>query len=376
MTTPSCSTRRVPLRCSPPRTPSSTPDGRRRCETSSARGRASCERPTKSVASSNATSTTVPSSNWSRSGSGLSSLPTDRRRRDPRSARRHRRQRRGRPRGGPRRVTRPLSAAAERVRARRRVAVDPAADAGPLSFDADGVGRYSPEVESAVYYSCLEAIQNATKHGGHELHISVTLRQDGDQLQFDVEDDGAGFEAERVTGTGLQNMEDRLGAVGGRLTVRTAPGHGSGAQGAAPQPAPSRAGKLVSTGCAVSTMPTLLAAGRRPVRGCRRGVPSCRGGGKLLAIGSPEARSATHQLRRRSARRVPRHEEPTMREAKLGNDRSRPHSSAACSREPRLAAREASRARKASGRRSRLQREPATQLAMAAARCTAARCRS
>ena len=36
----------------------------------------------------------------------------------------------------------------------------------PLSLDADGVGRYSPEVESAVYYSCLEAIQNATKHGG------------------------------------------------------------------------------------------------------------------------------------------------------------------------------------------------------------------
>ena len=106
----------------------------------------------------------------------------------------------------------------------------------PLSLDADGVGRYSPEVESAVYYSCLEAIQNATKHGGHELHISVTLRQDGDQFQFDVEDDGAGFEAELVTGTGLQNMEDRLGAVGGRLTVRTAPGQGTLVSGRVPRP--------------------------------------------------------------------------------------------------------------------------------------------
>ena len=105
----------------------------------------------------------------------------------------------------------------------------------PLSFHADGVGRYSPEVESAVYYSCLEAIQNATKHGGPDLHISVTLRQDGDQLRFDVEDDGAGFEAERVTGTGLQNMEDRLGAVGGRLTVRTAPGQGTRVSGRVPQ---------------------------------------------------------------------------------------------------------------------------------------------
>ena len=105
----------------------------------------------------------------------------------------------------------------------------------PLSFDADGVGRYSPEVESAVYYCCLEAIQNATKHGGPNLHISVTLRQDGDQFRFDVEDDGAGFEAELVNGTGLQNMQDRLGAVGGRLTVRTAPGQGTRVSGRVPQ---------------------------------------------------------------------------------------------------------------------------------------------
>jgi signal transduction histidine kinase len=107
----------------------------------------------------------------------------------------------------------------------------------PLRLDADGVGRYSPEVESAVYYSCLEAIQNATKHGGPNLHISVMLRQDGDEFRFDVEDDGAGFEAELVTGTGLQNMQDRLGAVGGRLTVRTAPSQGTRVSGRVPQSA-------------------------------------------------------------------------------------------------------------------------------------------
>ncbi len=105
----------------------------------------------------------------------------------------------------------------------------------PLSLEADGVGRYSPEVESAVYYSCLEAIQNATKHGGPNLHISVMLRQAEDEFRFDVEDDGAGFEAELVTGTGLQNMQDRLGAVGGRLTVRTAPGQGTRVSGRVPQ---------------------------------------------------------------------------------------------------------------------------------------------
>ena len=104
----------------------------------------------------------------------------------------------------------------------------------PLSLDADGVARYSPEVESAVYYACLEAIQNATKHGGPDTRISVSLRQDGDQVRFDVEDDGAGFEPERVRGTGLQNMQDRLGALGGRLTVRSGPGEGTMVSGRVP----------------------------------------------------------------------------------------------------------------------------------------------
>jgi signal transduction histidine kinase len=104
-----------------------------------------------------------------------------------------------------------------------------------LSLDANGVSRYSPDVESAVYYACLEAIQNATKHGGPDARISVTLRQDGDQVRFDVEDDGAGFAPERVTGTGLQNMQDRLGALGGHVTVRSAPGQGTKVSGRVPR---------------------------------------------------------------------------------------------------------------------------------------------
>jgi signal transduction histidine kinase len=60
----------------------------------------------------------------------------------------------------------------------------------PLSLYGDGAGRYSPDVESAVYYACLEAMQNATKHGGPNPRITVTLFQDGDQVRFQVEDDG------------------------------------------------------------------------------------------------------------------------------------------------------------------------------------------
>jgi signal transduction histidine kinase len=111
----------------------------------------------------------------------------------------------------------------------------------PLSLHGDGVGRYSPDVEAAVYYACVEAIQNATKHGGPHPRITVTLFQDGDQVRFKVEDDGVGFEPERIKGAGLQNMQDRLGALGGSLTVRTAPGQGAvitGSVPSSPRPAP------------------------------------------------------------------------------------------------------------------------------------------
>jgi signal transduction histidine kinase len=105
----------------------------------------------------------------------------------------------------------------------------------PLVIDGDGIGRYSPEVESAVYYCCLEAIQNATKHGGPGIEITVKLREDEDELRFDVDDDGNGFDTDLANGTGLQNMHDRLGAVGGRLTVRAAPGQGTSVTGRVPR---------------------------------------------------------------------------------------------------------------------------------------------
>jgi signal transduction histidine kinase len=108
----------------------------------------------------------------------------------------------------------------------------------PPEIDAVGVGRYPPEIESAVYYCCLEAIQNATKHGGRGVHVSVALAEENGHLTFSVTDDGPGFGVGEVRGLGLQNMEDRLGAVGGRLMIATAPGRGTTISGHVPlQPA-------------------------------------------------------------------------------------------------------------------------------------------
>ena len=106
--------------------------------------------------------------------------------------------------------------------------------ASPPEINAVGVGRYPPEIESAVYYCCLEAIQNATKHGGRDVHVSVALAEEDGHLTFRVVDDGPGFAAGDVGGLGLQNMEDRLGAVGGRLRITTAPGRGTTISGEVP----------------------------------------------------------------------------------------------------------------------------------------------
>lgn len=106
---------------------------------------------------------------------------------------------------------------------------------GQLTIRATGIGRHPPEVESAVYYCCLEAIQNASKYGGPEAQVSVTLRENADELSFEVSDDGPGFDlSEAHPGTGLQNMRDRLGALDGHLSIVTAPGRSTLVSGSVP----------------------------------------------------------------------------------------------------------------------------------------------
>jgi hypothetical protein len=74
----------------------------------------------------------------------------------------------------------------------------------------------------------LEAIQNASNHGGQPVQVSITLRENADELSFEVSDDGRGLDpSEAHAGTGLQNMRDRLGALDGHLAIATAPGRGT-----------------------------------------------------------------------------------------------------------------------------------------------------
>ena len=88
--------------------------------------------------------------------------------------------------------------------------------------------RFSPEVETAFYYCCLEAIQNAAKHAGPDSQTTIRLRADSHELHLEVGDNGPGFDlASARNGMGLQTMRDRLGAVGGHTEILSTPGHGT-----------------------------------------------------------------------------------------------------------------------------------------------------
>jgi signal transduction histidine kinase len=102
-----------------------------------------------------------------------------------------------------------------------------------VEVTAEGVGRYPAEIESAVYYSCREALQNAVRHGGPP--VSIRLRHDGDVLTFAVRDGGPGFDVgARVEGAGLANVKDRIAALDGTVTIASAPGRGTLVAGRVP----------------------------------------------------------------------------------------------------------------------------------------------
>ena len=106
----------------------------------------------------------------------------------------------------------------------------------PVLVEADQVGRYPQDTESAVYFCTLEALQNVAKHA-RASQATVRLSGSGQGLEFSISDDGAGCPATGMRhGSGLQGMSDRLAAHGGTLDVRSQPGRGTTIIGWLPAP--------------------------------------------------------------------------------------------------------------------------------------------
>jgi signal transduction histidine kinase len=104
----------------------------------------------------------------------------------------------------------------------------------PVTVDAAGLGRMPEETEAAVYFCCLEALQNMAKYAAAS-NAAVSVRAGDGTLTFTVADDGGGFDAARTPlGAGLRNMTDRLAALGGSLDVASVPGRGTTITGRLP----------------------------------------------------------------------------------------------------------------------------------------------
>ncbi len=104
----------------------------------------------------------------------------------------------------------------------------------PVTVHADGVGRFAEDTEAAVYFCCLEAMQNIAKYA-KATHADLRLHNGDGRLAFEVTDDGDGFDTTVIGyGTGLQGMADRLAALDGTLSITSAPGEGTSVAGSLP----------------------------------------------------------------------------------------------------------------------------------------------
>ena len=104
----------------------------------------------------------------------------------------------------------------------------------PVEVRVDDVGRFPQDVEAAIYFACLEAIQNVAKYANAS-SVTISIAGANGGLSFEVVDDGIGFDAAATThGSGLQGIADRIDALGGRFEVRSRPGIGTTLRGSVP----------------------------------------------------------------------------------------------------------------------------------------------
>ena len=104
----------------------------------------------------------------------------------------------------------------------------------PVVLEVEEIGRYSQEIESAIYFSCLEALQNVAKYANAS-RVTIALARAAGHVTVSVTDDGAGFDTGSTTqGSGLRGIEDRLDALGGTVRIESSMGTGTTVGGSVP----------------------------------------------------------------------------------------------------------------------------------------------
>jgi signal transduction histidine kinase len=105
----------------------------------------------------------------------------------------------------------------------------------PIYYRIDGIilQRLYPEAETSIYRVVQEAITNVLKHAKAK-HVSITMEKRGDHLIIVIEDNGCGFDTERLERSGevnsklgLLGMQERVAMLDGTLTIESTPGSGT-----------------------------------------------------------------------------------------------------------------------------------------------------
>ncbi|MGA3354521.1 MAG: histidine kinase [Acidimicrobiales bacterium] len=115
-------------------------------------------------------------------------------------------------------------------------ALRPVVNRSPLDIELmiEDIGRYEGDIEAAIYFCCLEALQNAGKYA-QDAHVTVRIWKESGGLLFAVADNGPGFDVRKAQhGHGFVNMMDRLGAIGGSVRWESEVGRGTQILGSVP----------------------------------------------------------------------------------------------------------------------------------------------
>ena len=103
------------------------------------------------------------------------------------------------------------------------------------------LGRFAPELETAIYRFVQEALTNVAKHARAD-NARVSIRERDGCLEVTVQDDGVGFDTSAApTGFGLVGMRERLALANGELTIESQPGRGTTLTAKLPLPSAAEA---------------------------------------------------------------------------------------------------------------------------------------
>jgi signal transduction histidine kinase len=96
-----------------------------------------------------------------------------------------------------------------------------------VKVTADQLPEDLPEDhKTCVYRVVQEALHNCVQHAGAG-RVEIAVNQRDGCLRLSIQDDGKGLDAGRQRGMGLLGIEERVGHLGGRFTIESAPGQGA-----------------------------------------------------------------------------------------------------------------------------------------------------